>query len=240
MIIGTGLIARAFFPRSALIDNMCIYAAGVSNSSCRDPLEFSRDQSRLVETMASLASDMLFVYVSTCSVHDPGSKASSYVAHKIKLEQIAQQRNGDTLILRLPQVAGHTPNPHTVLNYLYARIARSERFDLWSRATRNIIDVEDAVDITLDMIVNEGKRSGFLNVANHRNTSMFELVSIFEQITDRRAIYSIVDRGADYNIETTQIANSLRRCNIAFDDTYLQQTLTKYYARHRPRSDSFP
>ena len=94
----------------------------------------------------------VFVYFGTCSVADPEVRHTAYVQHKLAMEQMvsAHSRN---LILRLPQVAGKTPNPHTLLNFLYGRIARSESFNLWSKARRNIIDVADVTAIAEQLIM---------------------------------------------------------------------------------------
>jgi nucleoside-diphosphate-sugar epimerase len=229
VIVGTGLVAKAFRPSEALLDNVCIYAAGVSNSSCSDEGEFIRDRLRLQQTIATLDSAILLVYFSTCSVDDPWSSASRYVAHKRELERIVQDRTGPSVVVRASQVAGLTPNPHTILNYLYVRIARSERFDLWQHAYRNIIDVADVERIVLDLIRNEKLCSGTVNVANRKNSPITEIVAAFENITNRRAIYNLLDKGGEFAIDTAQIEASVVRNRIIFDPDYLARTLAKYY-----------
>ena len=94
---------------------------------------------------------MLFVYFSTCSIDDPSLQSNRYVSHKRELERLVRERDR-YLVVRFPQVAGDTPNPHIILNYLYARISRSERFDLWRSASRNVIDLDDAVRIVHDLV----------------------------------------------------------------------------------------
>src|ERR1051326_3498083 len=148
MIVGSGLIARGFLPYAQALGDTCIYAAGVSNSSCSDASEFVRDRERLRQVLSSAPTSQLLVYFSTISIDDPASQRSKYIEHKRELEKLAQERRH--LIVRLPQTAGISPNPHTLLNYLYARISRSERFDLWRFATRNVIDIEDVARIVVD------------------------------------------------------------------------------------------
>lgn len=228
MIVGSGLIATAFARHAAAHERVCFYAAGVSNSSCCDPREFERDRLRLQQHLAGVAAEVLFVYFSTCSVEDPWSKAGAYAQHKLALEGLVRQR-GNYLVFRLPQVAGRTPNPHTILNYLHARITRSERFVVWRQAARNIIDARDVVRIAMDLIDNEGARNETINIANPRNSSLPEIVAALESTTGHRAIYDVVDRGGEYMIDTSRIAASIRRCGVAFDDAYLSKTLAKYY-----------
>lgn len=228
VIVGSGLLARAFAAHANDLTNTCIYAAGVSNSSCIDNLEFERDTNRLSASLAQASPRELFIYFSTCSISDPYSQDSRYVTHKKKLEELVRAHSRHSII-RLPQVAGKTPNPHTILNYLYNRIARSERFDLWRNAKRNIIDVEDVAKVVLDLVTVEDIQSETINLANPRSYSMQEIISALEKTARHRAIYNVVDKGGDYFIDTSRIAASVKRTGIAFDDGYLLRTLSKYY-----------
>ena len=229
MIVGSGLIAGAFRSREPQLGKVCIYAAGVSNSSCTDEHEYIRDRERLQACLAAVDPSMIFVYCSTCSVEDPWSRASRYVAHKRDLEEIAKRCCTKTVIARISQVAGNTPNPHTILNYLYARIARSERFDLWAGASRNIIDAEHVASILADMVANEELGTGIVNIASPLNTTIREIVAAFERITNRRAIYNLLEKGGWYPIDTAPIASSVERLGIRFDESYLMRTLSRYY-----------
>jgi nucleoside-diphosphate-sugar epimerase len=228
MIIGSGLLARAFDPYASRLDNAVIYAAGVSNSSCRDAQEFERDRSRLNDTLTKIVDDRLFIYFSTCSIDDPWSRERAYTRHKFALEtQVRRRRN--SFIVRLPQVAGKTANPHTLLNFLYARISRSERFDLWRNATRNIIDVADVARIVVELLSNESVAGETFNIANAQNSSLTDIVRTMEITTSRHAIYNDLDEGGDYAIDTTRSADAASRCGIAFGDDYLLRTIQKYY-----------
>ena len=232
MIIGSGLVARAFAEhRDALARvRACVYAAGVSNSSCTDVREFERERDRLRTAMADPGSDHLFVYFSTCSITDPAAQASAYVCHKLAMERLVAER-ARYLVLRLPQLAGPTPNPHTLLNYLYARIIRSERFTIWRGARRNIIDIDDVVRIALDLMLVEGAENEIIDVANTRSSDVFDIVEALQTTLGHRAIFDIIDKGADYSIDTTRIEASLQRCGIAFPADYLQRTIRKYYGK---------
>ncbi len=230
MIVGSGLIARAFAGTGNLPVKVCFHAAGVSNSLCIDPEEFERDRARLQSTLETLGnSETLLVYFSTCSIADPSQRENAYVQHKAALEALVRGR-ARHLVIRLPQVAGRTPNPHTVLNYLHARISRSERFDLWKNAARNIIDVDDVYAIVIDLIRTESVVGETIDVAAPRSTPMSEIVSAMERVTGRKAIYRTVDRGAMWNVDTSRIDAATRRCGIHFDEAYLDRTLRKYYA----------
>jgi nucleoside-diphosphate-sugar epimerase len=231
MIVGSGMIARGFAPHQGALAGLCVYAAGVSNSACTDAREFGRERQRVLAAMADRPARELFVYFSTCSIGDPAAQASDYVRHKLAMEQIVAQR-ARHLILRLPQLAGATPNPHTLLNYLYARIVRSERFEVWRGASRNIIDVDDVVRVALDLIAHESASGETINIANTTSSSALEIVAAMEAATGHAAIFDIIERGAGYAIDTSRIQSSLRRLPLSFSDDYLRRTISKYYRAH--------
>lgn len=231
MIFGTGLIARAFIPYRQALSDACVYAAGVSNSSCTEPREFERERQRVTEAMETTPDESLFLYFSTCSTDDPAVRESGYVRHKLAMEQLVRQRDRH-LILRLPQLAGNTPNPHTLLNHLYARIVRSERFAIWRGATRNIIDVDDVARIVTDLVVSENACGETINVANSRSYGILEIVRAIEETVGHRAIFDIIDRGAAYTIDTTRIQAALDRCRLSFPEDYLPRVIRKYYGHN--------
>ena len=231
MIIGTGLIARAFAAHQDALAGTCVYAAGVSNSSCGDPREFERERQRMLAAMTDCTADQLFLYFSTCSIDDPAAQGSAYVLHKRAMEGLVAKRKRH-LVFRLPQLAGATPNPHTLLNYLYARIVRSERFTIWTGASRNIIDVDDVARIACDLVLAENACGETINIANSENSSIFDIVRSMQAVLGHRAIFDIIDRGAGYTIAIDRIQASLSRCCISFSGDYLSRTIRKYYGHH--------
>ena len=228
MIIGSGLLARAFASLFAQRGDVLIYAAGVSNSACSDVREFARERQRLSDSLENCQSRETFVYFGTCSVMDPEAIDTPYVQHKLAMERLVAT-HPRYLILRLPQVAGKTPNPHTLLNYLYARVSRSEEFSLWRYAKRNIIDVVDIVAITQCLLEDLTARNSTVNVANPINHSMMNIVSAMENVLGKRAIYTILDRGSDYAIETGKIQSLVDKINVKFGDDYIQRVIGTYY-----------
>ena len=228
MIIGSGLLARAFGPRFTNSVTNCVYAAGVSNSRCSDQREFDREHDRLVKAMAQYKSADLFLYFGTCSANSPLESTSPYVRHKIKMEKIVAE-HPQYLILRFPQTAGRTENPHTLLNFIYSRIARSERFQVWKNARRNIIDVDDIVRITVGLALEEGVRRECINIANFSDDTIVDIVTLMAKIIGKSAIYDGVDKGDEYPINTQRIREVVRKCGVAFGSEYLELVIRKYY-----------
>lgn len=214
VIVGSGMIAKAFGKVRGLRGTV-LHAAGVSDSSCTRQSEFDRDRERLRD---SLLTPGLFIYVSTCSVED-----KPYTHHKRAMEVMVRER-GDYLIVKLPIVAGRTSNPHTLLNFLYSRIERSEGFDLYTRARRNVIDVADAASI-LEWLVRNGAKNETVNIAAPQDYSVAEIVRAFEIITNKKAFATRVDAGDWQDIDVRRIADA----DVDFSGDYLGRTLARYY-----------
>jgi len=230
MLIGSGLLAQAFAPKFSNRNDVCIYAAGVSNSSCTDVHEFARERQRLTNALEQAGSNVVFVYFGTCSVTDPEAWDTPYVQHKLAMEHLVSARP-QYLILRLPQVAGKTPNPHTLLNYLYARISRSEAFLLWWHAKRNIIDVADVVSIADQVITDSTLRNKIVNIANPTSYPMIDIIHAMERVVGKKAVYEIAERGSGYTIDIAMIRPILGKAAMQFGGNYLEQVLSKYYER---------
>jgi len=230
MLIGSGLMARAFAPAFSGREDVCIYAAGVSNSSCTDMQEFERERKRLADGMHLASHVGAFVYFGTCSVADPEAQDTPYVQHKLAMEQLASA-HPRYLILRLPQVAGNTPNPHTLLNYLYARISRSESFKLWSKARRSIIDVADVAAISSQLIDKNILRNATVNITNPVSYPMMDIVAAMEKAVGKRAVYEVFERGSGYPIDIHAILPVLDAAGVKFGADYLERVIGKYYGK---------
>ena len=227
MIVGTGLLARVFAPSLGGTAGIVVHAAGVSNSQCHDDREFRRERDALATTIREHRDAECLVYFSTCSVRDPASAESPYVRHKIAMEALVREHPRN-LVLRLPQVVGRTPNPHTLLNYLHARISRGERFAVWRYARRNVIDCQDVQSLAR-AIIDDGIRQATLNIAAPRNHPMIEIVETMERAIGGHAVYDLLERGADYPIDVEAIRPYFARCDLAFGPDYLERVIRKYY-----------
>jgi nucleoside-diphosphate-sugar epimerase len=229
VIVGSGLVATAM--RAALeSEGLCIFAAGVSNSSCTDPAEFARERRRLLAALADYCSADRFLYFSTCSVDDPSAKQSHYVRHKLEMEALVRN-HPRYLVLRLPQVAGRTANPHTLLNYLYARIARSERFSLWVNSSRNFMDVEDIARITRYLVSDERAIGETINIANTQSVSMLDVVREFEYLINKPAIYDTQALGSSYAIDCSRVRQAIEKTGVDLTKNHLGRLLEKYYGK---------
>lgn len=228
MIVGSGLLAKAFENRFASDPRVCIFASGVSNSQCTDPAEFERESRLLRDTLMQMPSNGLFVYFSTCSVADPAAAGSPYVLHKLAMESLISDWPHH-LICRLPQVAGRTRNSHTLLNYLATCISEGRKFAIWTGASRNIIDIDDVaalVDVAIKTDVNKIR---ILNIASPANHAMTKIVSVMENIMQKKAVFQCVERGSSYDIDVRDILPLCNSAGVDFQNNYLDRVIRKYY-----------
>lgn len=231
MIIGNGLIASTFKNEYEHSKNVLIFASGVSNSLSSLEDDFAREKRLLFNLSNSYCFDnFLVVYFSTCSISTTNSsEISPYIKHKIEMEALISQLQ-NYLIIRLPQTAGFTNNPYTLLNYLFNHINSSTRFEAWPLSTRNIIDLEDVLKITKFIIANKLFLNSIIDIANTQNCNVLEIIKCFECITQKKATYYETNKSSKILINTENINRYLDYLNIHFDDDYLFDVLHKYYA----------
>lgn len=228
MIIGSGMLARAFSTLATTDTTLCIYASGVSDSRCTDPTAFSREEFTLTNALDSY-SDLAFIYFGTCSVDDPEMNATPYVKHKCRMEVLVREHATRSLIIRLPQVAGATQNPATLLSFLARQIKSSTTFDVWTKARRNIIDVDDVVSTIKVMLEDHAIFNNTFNVANTVSYTIPEIVASLEKVLAHKALYRECPQGATYDIDLTRTLPYFASANIHFDDEYLDKVVRKYY-----------
>lgn len=226
MIIGNGLLAQAFAPLYANEPQHLIFASGVSNSqeTCADA--YTRERQLLTK---ALDQKNCIVYFSTCSIEDPQLLDTPYVQHKLNMEQLVVSAE-KSAIFRLPQVVGHTKNPHTLTNYLFNKISSRSPFTVWQHARRNLIDIDDVVGISR-CLLNEHQAGALVtNIASPFSISIHELVRTFEELLDIHARCEIMDAGASYDINANLAIAVAAQVGIKFDQNYVKNLIKKYYA----------
>lgn len=222
-------MANAFVPFFGDDPHLIVVASGVSNSAETRPGQFKRER-LLVE--AAAASGQPIVYFSTCSVLSPESSQSAYILHKIEMENLVKERASRMSIWRLPQVVGHSGNPHTLTNFLYRRISTGEPFRIWANAKRNLIDVSDAACI-ISYLVNNGPELPSNNltsvIASPFSVSMLQLVTIFENVLNKRANYVTENRGDECLPDSSLAVATAAKVGISFGYDYIENVIRKYY-----------
>ena len=226
MIIGNGLLAKAFSAEFAPDTGAIVFASGVSNSRETRPEAFERERTLLEQ---ALGQEKRLMYFSTCSIQDPDLAGSQYVKHKLAMEQLIADTARRMAIFRLPQVVGHTPNPHTLTNYLHRTFEQGDVFHVWTRARRNLIDVDDVAAIAGQMLRNGAAEGRVSNIACPYSVPVIELVRVFENVMGQRANYDLVEAGGSYAIDVTEAMQAAKEAGIVIDAGYIDKLIRKYY-----------
>lgn len=226
MIIGNGLVANGFnWYRNK--ENYLVFASGVSNSTTSDNRAFEREKTLLTKALKEHARK-IFVYFGTCSVYDPAQQTTPYVQHKLAMETLVSAAGKDFRIFRIPNLAGATPNPHTILNYLYQHIVSGESFELWQYAERNIIDISDTFSLCHHILQNDLFSNQIINIANPVNYRVADIVKTIEQLCHRQGRYTLVEKGSKPQIDITHIRPLIISLGLDFSSGYLERIIRKY------------
>lgn len=222
MIIGKGLIASQFYDYDT--DEVVFFASGVSNSSENRKEEFLREQNLIEDTLKKYP-NQLFVYFSTCSIYDSSKYNSFYVLHKLHMEELIKENITNYLILRISNAVGHGGNPNLLMNYLYRQITNDQVLNVHQNATRNLIDVEDVREITLQYIKSNSWNK-IVNVAYLENYFISEIIEAFESGIRKKSMKNLIDKGEHYSIDVKELDYNFKTLD---KDLYLRELIKKYY-----------
>jgi nucleoside-diphosphate-sugar epimerase len=227
MVTGTGMIAQAFMDL-VRDDTVHVFASGVSRSTERDPRAFERERMLLTSQPLEQAR---FIYFSSCSVYDPTLIDSPYVAHKREMEALVRLRYPDHLIVRLPNLVGHTSNPYTLTNFLRDRILHADPFDMHVKACRYLLDVELVARDLRHLFRLQTLRGTSIDVCGSVAFRLPELVQGMERVLGRRTSVNEVDAGSCYTVDNSLFLGLLpdgRRLD--YERIDLHALLRKYYS----------
>jgi len=225
MIIGNGLIASLFTNNDR--ENIIFFASGVSNSLEKRPEEFLREENLIKNTIAE-NEKKIFVYFSTCSIYDSSKTGSDYVLHKLKMEQLIKKLCPKFLILRVSNAVGHGGNPNLLMNYIIRAVKNNETINVHTKATRNLIDVDDIRNITFEILEKQSLNK-IVNVAYIENYSIIELMEIIESYYNRAIKTNFIKDGSGYEISIPDIENYYIKNQKTSKENYLIDILRKYY-----------
>lgn len=229
-------MARAFEPHFGKDPHVIIFASGVSNSLETRPDAFERERSLLRDLLGQGAERL--VYFGSCGVTTTESELTPYMKHKQSMETLVRSVPGG-LVLRLPQVVGRTDNPHTLTNFLRDRIVSGQHFTVWSHAERNLVDIDDIVSIGARLATEISDDVTMVSIAALKSMLMPEIVNIFESALDKRANFSIVEKGGPMLIDTTMVEAVSAELGIELGEGYIENVIRKYYgADHRLSQDT--
>jgi nucleoside-diphosphate-sugar epimerase len=226
VIVGQGMIAKAFSFYGTSKD-VLIFASGVSDSLETRGTAFKREAVLLQEWLAKVNA-ATFVYFSTCSIYDPTLVESPYVQHKITMEEIVRFKAENYLIFRLPQAVGKTTS-RTLIKYLFDMIQSGQQFEVWTTASRNLIDCEDIFKVCNYVLENRMFLNRTINIASTTKVSVPRIVEIIEEILNKKANIVPVSKGSSHDISLIDIQPVFEAIGIEFDEQYPERVIRKYY-----------
>ncbi len=226
MIVGNGLIASLFTECDQ--ENIIFFASGVSNSLETKKEEFLREENLIKKTIIENP-NKVFIYFSTCSIYDSSKVESQYVLHKLKMEQIIIQLCPQYLILRLSNAVGNGGNPNLLMNYLVRSVKNNEIINVHTKATRNLIDVEDIKNIT-NQLIDKQYFNKIINIAYPENYTIIEILEIMEKFYQTKLYLNLVKSGSGYAIDTHDVESYFIQHALTNKETYLHKILEKYYS----------
>jgi nucleoside-diphosphate-sugar epimerase len=224
MIIGNGMLAKAFgaFENNSKI---LIFASGVSNSKETEEANYKREE-QLLGKAISENEQATIVYFSSCSVYDDSVNKTSYILHKIKMEEQLKRHN-KFYIFRLPQVVGETQSP-TLVRTLFQAISEGKEIAVNKNSTRNLIAIADVFEIASYIINNNIYINEITNIATPYNEPVLDIVLMMAEISERRLKYKLLDIGSSYNINLDKMKKTSVFSDI-FHKKYLHDLLSKYF-----------
>jgi len=235
MIIGNGFIAQNFQSKIKIIKklNLAIFASGVSNSLTHNNSDFLREKKKIVKYKNRINNKTL-VYISSCGVFDPSRNQKPYFIHKIEMENLVKTNFKKFIIIRFPEIIGHSSNKNNLINFLYDKIKNNKKFTLYFNSKRNVLDVNDAINLSLAYIekkINKKKKNFEINIANERFYTVLKIINTIENITLKKANFIKKNiYNSNWKFINSIDKKLMKKLNIRFNKFYLNNAIIKYYA----------
>jgi len=134
-------------------------------------------------------------------------------------------------IFRLPQVVGHTRNPHTLTNFIYNKITNGEPLQVWKQARRNLLDVSDIGAVVRFFLQKSAEPNKTIELAAPTNISVLNLVAIFEEVLQKRARVQLIEGGSAYPVDSSQFVAIAKHLGLNCSSDYYPAIIQKYYGK---------
>ena len=178
MIIGSGNIANTIINSGLPHENLCIIAAGVSDSNLTSDTAFNRE-SQMLHYYLENNSDFKIIYFDTFyNNHD-----SHYVRHKNNMKKLIENYTDNFLFISLPIVCGFTKNKTQLIPYLTNCLLNNKTTTVNFNAIRNIIPSSSIVDCIRKTAYSNFKHVAVLSTQNYH---MAEIIEVLENIHQKK------------------------------------------------------
>lgn len=223
MVIGNGLIAKAFDSYRDRED-VIIFASGVSNSSIsQDRISFDREINLIKDI---LKYQKKIIYFSTCSIVD-GSVKTPYINHKIEMENIISSNSSNFLIFRLPIVFGLSNNINTFFNSISNKIINNETIITQRNISRYIIDIDD-LSFFLPLFIDSSECNMTINVCFDNRELVEKMILMMEKYLGIISSKIYIDMMPNSPIDNTYFLQKIKSIGQCHHPDYTEKIIEKY------------
>ena len=226
-VVGNGLLGRSFLGYA--LPGVVYFCLGVANSQeVREPA-FKRERQLLLSIFKEIKNPDTFIYFS--SVLAP-TRSNNYFRHKMEMEQLVRVSFPDSyLIVRLPQVVGLIDNS-TLFSELIKRLALGLEVTIYKGATRSLIDIDDVVRVTNDL-VSCGFKATVVDVCSTESLGVLEMVELMDRELGRVSEKVYVEGGSVQSCSPTMLREILKEKDALFMPGYTKAVIEKYTLKLR-------
>jgi hypothetical protein len=224
MIIGDGLLARAFKNTNTSYDDCVIFASGVSNSNETNGKSFEREKELILTTIKEYG-DLKFIYFSSVLA---GLVNKDYYNHKVDVEKLIRFKSNNYIIFNLPQIIGFGGNGNTLVNSIKESIINDKEILIFDNVKRVLLDVSDLVRIVDYFKDTVNCRA--ITISNIERLSVLEITNLIGNQLSKKPIITMLDGGEinDWITENNLVVDKcLKDLNIT-PKGYTDRVIKKY------------
>lgn len=236
-IVGRGMIAKGLTNISEKINDVMIFASGVSNSLCIDQKEYDRECELLYKMIVECKkNNQTLVYFSSAGavygdfdeVKDEESSLfpkTMYGKYKVFFESVIVNSGINYLILRLPNVVGPKQNKNQLFPTLVLQ-AINRKANLFKNAGRDLIDIDDVCNI-LTKLLEKDIKNHIIIVASGHCVSIPDIFDEIQLLSEEKAIINLLNRGDKQAFCTKKLYRLLPEME-KFEPDYYRHLIQKY------------
>lgn len=226
MIVGRGLLGKAFADSSENYGGYCIFVSGVSDSSLTDIREFERERDLIYKTITENYG-LRFIYISSVLSGHKGTK-NYYYSHKVNMEYLIKDISNDYIIFKVPQIIGNGGNKNNLINHFKTAILNDEEVIVYNKIRRVILDIDDLIDI-----VNYCKDKVYcetINISNIEKIKVVDLVNIIGKVLNKEPKINthILGYLDDWHLKNSDIVDEAIADLEIEPSGYTDRVITKY------------
>ncbi|MDT8909768.1 NAD-dependent epimerase/dehydratase family protein [Amycolatopsis sp. PS_44_ISF1] len=242
-VIGSGFLAGRFADLAGSRPGVVVAAFGVSVASGIPEADFTREATRLYELIRRCERrEEKLVFFSTASAAmyavpgEPGREdgpvfpSTAYGRHNLTLEAVLAASRVDYLALRLAHVVGPAQHARMLVPSLVRQI-QSGAVRLYRGARRDLVDVDDLVDLT-DRLLATGVSRTVVNVATGSAVPVERIVDHLEAELGVTADRAYVSEATSQPVSVARLRHLVPEAARIGGEDYYRDVLGKYFREY--------